>query len=106
VASSPPAKRRQRPRAYRGETVARYKQLNRRGGREGGGHLGGQFCSNARADGEGAPVRGRGSGRGGRRRGQGGPPWWRGACCRVGGVGKQSEKAAAGEVLTEEDDGG
>jgi hypothetical protein len=52
------------------------------------------------------PVRGRGSGRDGRRGCQGGAPWQHGACCGVGGVGEQAKKAAVGEVLTEEDDGG
>jgi hypothetical protein len=51
-------------------------------------------------------VRGRGSGRGGRRRGRGGAPWWHGAHCGVDGVGEQAEEAAVDEVLLEEDDGG
>jgi hypothetical protein len=59
-----------------------------------------------RADGEETPVRGQRSGRGGWRNGRGGAPWQHGACCGVGGVGEQSEKAATGEMLTEEDDGG
>jgi hypothetical protein len=51
-------------------------------------------------------VRGQRSGRGGWRSGQRRAPWWRGAHYRVSGVAEQPEKAATGEVLTEEDDGG
>jgi hypothetical protein len=51
-------------------------------------------------------VRGRGSGRGGRRGGHGGAPWRRGAHYRVDGVREQAEEAATGEVLVKEDDGG
>jgi hypothetical protein len=78
----------------------------RRGGQEMGAHQGRRFCGGARTDWEEAPVRGRASGRGGRRCGRGGALWRRGACCRVGGLGKQSEKATTDEVLTDEDDGG
>jgi hypothetical protein len=65
-----------------------------------------RFCGGARADGEETPVRGRVSGRGGRRGGLGGAPWWHRACCWVGEVQEHVEKVAAGEVLREEDDGG
>jgi hypothetical protein len=58
-------------------------------------------------DGEEALVRGRRIGQGGQRSGQRGPPWWRGTCGRLGGVGEQLEEAATGGVLAEEgDDGG
>jgi hypothetical protein len=91
-------------RINRGETVTGPRP--RRGGREGGAHRGRRFCGGARADGEKTLVRGRGSGRGSRRIGQGGAPSRRGICCGVSGVGEQSEKAVVGEVLAEEDDGG
>jgi hypothetical protein len=56
-------------------------------------------------NGEEAPVRGRRSGRGDRRSGQGGAPWQCGTCGRVDGVEEQPEEATASGVLTEEDDG-
>jgi hypothetical protein len=79
---------------------------SRRRGREGGAQRGRHFCGGAHANGDEAPVRGRRSGRGGRRSGWGGALWRCGAHCRVGGVGEQSERASASEVLVEEDDGG
>jgi hypothetical protein len=48
-------------------------------------------------------VRDRKTGRGGRRSGRGGAPWWCGTHCRNGGVGEQPEEAATSGVLKEED---
>jgi hypothetical protein len=43
-------------------------------------------------NGEETSVRGRSSGRGGRRIGWGGAPWWHRACCRVGGWGNDQSR--------------
>jgi hypothetical protein len=66
----------------------------------------GRFCGSVHVDGEGTPVRNRGSGPGGRGSGWRGVPWWREVCYEVGGAGEQSEWAVTGEALTEEDDYG
>jgi hypothetical protein len=80
-------------------------QENLGGGSGRGCSLGGHFYGGARANGKETPVRGRRSGRGGQRSGRGVAPWRRGARYGVNKVGEQSEKAAAGEVLTKEDGG-
>jgi hypothetical protein len=67
VVSSPPAKRRRRPEAYRGkwssgDGLHAGAQEPKSGGHDGAAHRGRHFCGGARADVEGALVRGRRSG--------------------------------------------